>query len=237
MHEKEQRKAGLDALQKLPMMIYTAVNLRPYLGTAPVSASHAFTALGYLNIILPTFVPKSEKSSTTPRRDEEVAAFWHRARSTKAQKKKNVMSELLFGRTQAIFRERGRRAKAWAREDDGFVSRLPAPPTPPTPSSSTSLPPAPSAALLGLTLLGSLDAIFVPSSYPLIRIKRVICDTRKNKGGMLAFVWTLGGALTVQLTWDAKAFEHGDVETFWQHVGDVVRDILLGESESEMARL
>ena len=61
---------------EMPMMMYSALNLRPYLLTNSISSdSYWYLAVGYFNVILPSFLRSGDISST----------FWHRARAAKQQ--------------------------------------------------------------------------------------------------------------------------------------------------------
>ncbi|KAG8881091.1 hypothetical protein FRB98_004548 [Tulasnella sp. 332] len=96
----------------LPMMMYSAINLRPWLASTtttptPSSSSYWFLSVGYFNVILPTFSFTSAQAS-----------FWYRARSAKAQSSKYVKSPMLVARAQEMAKERGKRAKTWAKQDD-----------------------------------------------------------------------------------------------------------------------
>lgn len=90
----------------LPTMLYSALNLRPYLKK---SGDWYHIAIGYYNIILPSFMP-SALSST--------AAFWHRAASVRAQTSKVVKSKFLAGRSQLMALEREQRAIGFEIEDE-----------------------------------------------------------------------------------------------------------------------
>ncbi|KAJ4477533.1 hypothetical protein J3R30DRAFT_229929 [Lentinula aciculospora] len=161
---------------KLPMMMYTALNLRPYLTPHP-SSTCWFLALTYFNVVLPSFMPGT------------IVAFWNRARSVKAQTRKVVQSPFLTYRAMTGAKGRAARVR-------GTPDRIVRPPTTFVPSSNPGLasesiagpvvntstalpasinnvqaasgdiklPSAPSAALFGLSLIGNLDNIYTQST-------------------------------------------------------------------------
>ena len=91
-------------------MIYSALNLRPQMSSAPSEAGSFFhLAVGYFNIILPTLLP-AESSL------EDI--FWHRAKETKKQTIKAVKSPFLVARARETNRIRRERAVKWAAIDD-----------------------------------------------------------------------------------------------------------------------
>lgn len=240
--------------QKLPMMIYSALNLRPYIPPTPtqsppnfgIPASFWFLAVGYFNVILPSFIP----SSATPE-----AIFWYRAQCAKAQSAKYIKSPMLVGRSREMSRERAGRAKGWAKDDDDAAANknldtrvdevdaglkaialspvspppsVPAPALSPIPATATT----PSSALLGLSLLGNLDttythALFAPSN---LTLHTLTTGSRQRKGGMLLFGYTFASKLWLSLGWDVLGFEKGIVEAFWEEVLSGVGEFLvLGE--------
>ncbi|THG97375.1 hypothetical protein EW145_g7627, partial [Phellinidium pouzarii] len=81
---REREGEGADEGRKLPLMMYSALNLRPYLlASATADRSYWFTAIGYLNIILPSFLPRpaqlqgvedAENSDTENSNDRTAAA-------------------------------------------------------------------------------------------------------------------------------------------------------------------
>lgn len=188
---------------ELPMMFYTAVNYRPYLPPPPPNTSFLFLAVGYFNIILPSSLP-----STTTTGLGIQNTFWHRARSARQQSRAHLRNEMLPCRTLIMSEERGKRARRFAAEDDGFLSRptpTPSSPSPSTPTPSPSPNPSPkppSLALLGLSQMGSLDPLYTPTSYPSLTLTSMRATTRKAPGGMLLFTWTFRGRLYLSLGWD-----------------------------------
>jgi hypothetical protein len=212
----------------LPMMFYTALNYGSYIPPPPPNASPVFLAVGYFNVLLPSSFPSSSQDLQN--------TFWQRARSVRAQSKEHLTSKMLPSRTLIMSEERGKRAKRFAAEDDGFLL-LPRPPfpTPSSPSPSPAKPP--SLALLGLSQLGPLDRVYTPSSYPALNLTNIRSTTRKAKGGILLFTFTFRGKLHLSLGWDRHAFENGVVERFLDEVEKAVGEFFLSDGdEMEVVR-
>ncbi|KAH7100324.1 hypothetical protein BKA62DRAFT_706675 [Auriculariales sp. MPI-PUGE-AT-0066] len=198
----------------LPMMMYSAMNLRPYL---PKPESYWFLSVGYFNVVLPAFLPPPESTPT-----ERI--FWHRARSAKTQSAVATNSPLLVPRASIMAVQRGRRARAWAREDDG----LPADPADTEPPISLDVgASAPSRALLGLSLLGNLDAMYKHASYPSIQLSTLNTGSRQRRGGMLLFAYTFAGRLWLSFGWDVHGFDATVVERFWQETNGCLEEFLV----------
>jgi hypothetical protein len=152
---------------------------------------------------------------------------------------------MLIARTQTLNLEQGARSRVWAKEDDDLlagVSPAPSPPAvavaakPPTPAPPAaasvppwSLPPPPTVALVGLTLLGDLDDIYLAAAYPDFEFGRVASYTRKTKGKMLLLAFTFRGRFFIQLGWDANGFREGVVEEFWARILNGVDEFLLDQ--------
>ncbi|KAF5366079.1 hypothetical protein D9757_012389 [Collybiopsis confluens] len=136
-----------------PLMMYTALNLRPFLTPHP-SPTYWFVALTYFNIVLPTFVPVT------------VAAFWNRVRRVKEQTRKVVgtmrgaveRAERVRGGSGAGGAEEPKSINDLLRRDDHDTG---------TEGTEKLLPPAPSKALFGLSLIGNLDLIYKQEMYGL----------------------------------------------------------------------
>lgn len=226
-----------------PTMMYTALNLRSYLTPSP-SSSVWFLSIGYFNVVLPSFV------GPTP-----ASTFWRRARSVKAQSAGYVQSALLIGRTREMAKERAVRAKTFAKMDDeaaaarrgettrqalgdsGEETSSPledSPPSVPTSSEPLALlPPRVShekaVALIGISLLGNLDATYKHASYPDIVLRALNTGSRQRRGGMLMFGYTFAGKLWFSLGWDSLGFQPGVVEEFWRLVLSGVDEFLLAQ--------
>lgn len=184
-------------------MMYTAANLRPHL--SPINSStYWFLALTYFNIVLPAFLPSSN------------AAFWHRARLAKAQMVRTTNSPYLVSRALQMAKTRGSRARGESQ-----------PPPPLEPESFAR--PAPSAALIGLSLIGNLDRTYVRAAYPpssSLELYSVTTASRLKAGGMLLLEHTFGEKLWLHLCWDAMGFEEGQVESFWEELKRAVEEYL-----------
>ncbi|KAJ7225260.1 hypothetical protein GGX14DRAFT_386181 [Mycena pura] len=172
---------------ELPMMMYSAVNLRPILTASKTSnASYCFPAIGYFHVILPTFIPKSGSKQDIEK------TFWHRARAAKKQSTRAAKHPMLVSQTLEMARERGQRARGWAREDDEKARGTWKAP-PPLPTSKLTASKSPSTALIGLTLMGDLDGVYKHSAFPRIELHTLTAGTRQRAGGILLFVYTFSG--------------------------------------------
>jgi hypothetical protein len=217
----------INAPKTLPILIYTAISLRRHLAPISPLASRMSLALGYGNIVLPAFLP----SSADPR-----AMFWLRARSVQAQMRKQTQSPLLLGRSQILSFERGRRAKAFARQDDEADGTLPLNPpriqNPPAQAPSNAS--VPSVALMGISHLGDLGATYRTERYPSIEFLDSVGHSRKAMGGILLFTRSAQGCFSMMLEWDAAAFPRGLVEEFWGYFVGGVHEFILGETRSQV---
>lgn len=188
-------------------MMYSAVNLRSYLmANKALNDSYCYIAIGYFNVVLPSFVPRSGNLAPV---------FWHRARSAKAQSNDLAKNPMAVSRARAMAQARGSQARAWAKEDDDKARGVWVKPSPPA-SKPAERPP--SVALLGLSLLGNLDGIYKHSTFGDIRLHTVTSCPRQRSGGMLMFSYTFVGKLWVCLGYDVNAFEEGVVERFWSNL-------------------
>ncbi|KAF5368480.1 hypothetical protein D9758_002233 [Tetrapyrgos nigripes] len=202
----------------LPTMMYSALNMRPYLSPSrQLSDSYWFLSIGYFNVILPTFIPKDD--------DDLTRTFWHRARSAKEQSTNAVKHPMLIPRTREMARERGARARVWAKEDDDKALGIwkPAPAT----TQNKPSPRAPSSALIGLSLLGNLDGTYKHSRYPEIELHTLTTGSRQRPGGMLLFGYTFRSKFWVSLGYDKNGFEEGVVERFWNQVLLSIEELLV----------
>lgn len=225
--------------------MYSALNLRPYLlpaANAPEN-SYWFVAVGYFNVVLPAFLPSPSPSANDVEEPMSSSSqsivhktFWHRARVAKKQSTLAGKHPLLVSRTREMALLRGKRARTWAQEDDEKAAGVwvpPAPksstlPTPPTSASSLpgthdqdtadapwKLPPAPSAALVGLSLLGNLDGMYKHAHYPAMSLHTLTTGSRQRAGAMLMFGYTFAGRLWLSLGYDENGFADGVVERWW----------------------
>lgn len=215
-------------------MMYTALNVRPYLlPSATAGTSYWFTAIGYLNVVLPSFLPSASPDATR-------STFWHRARSAKQQISQAAKNPLLVSRTQEMARLRGQRSRKWAREDDEKDAKIWLPPTPPASRKASldtkvvesakkpwTLPPAPSTALVGLSMLGNLDGMYAHADYPSLSLHTLTTGSRQRNGAALLFGYTFAGKLWLSLGFDEEGFEDGVVERWWSEVLRGVDEFLI----------
>ncbi|KAJ7204820.1 hypothetical protein GGX14DRAFT_523028 [Mycena pura] len=188
---------------ELPVMLYTAVNLRPHLALQP-SPTHWFLALAYFTMSFPAFAPT------------ERAGVWHRARLAKAQMQRAVRSPLLPARALLSASARARRAPS---SPSAFV--------PPPASPSLPARPAASAALLGISLIGDLDRTYARAAYgPGVHLRSVATASRLKPGGLLLLAHSFGARLVLQLCWDSMGFAEGEVERFWAALTGMVTELL-----------
>ncbi|KAF7981093.1 hypothetical protein HWV62_34793 [Athelia sp. TMB] len=195
---------------ELPMLFYSALNMRPYV---PTRDSYWFLAVGYFNVILPNFLPAGEAS-----------AFWVRARSAKEQSIRAAKSPLLISRTRRTAVERAQRARVWAKEDDEKERGTFVPP----PATGKSQPKgrAPSTALMGLSLLGNLDAMYKHTTFPKVELHTLTTGSRQRHGSLLLFGYTFAGKLWISLGYDENGLDKEMVEDFWQQCLRAVDDFL-----------
>ncbi|KAG1757180.1 hypothetical protein EDB19DRAFT_1656229 [Suillus lakei] len=202
--------------QDLSMMMYSALNLRPYFTVKPANDSYWFLAIGYFNVILPTFIPRSIDLSSV---------FWHRARVAKEQSTQAAKSRMIVSRSLLMAEERGQRAQLWAKEDDERERGTFVPPAP-VPTTDTALR-TPSTALIGLSLLGNLDGIYKHGTFSTIKLHTLTTGSRQRSGGMLLFGYTFAGKLWVSLGYDVNGFDKVMVEQFWENMLQTMDELLL----------
>jgi hypothetical protein len=197
-------------------MMYSALNVRPNLLSEPaLHDSYWFLAIGYFNVILPSFFPASEDVSGT---------FWHRSREAKKQSTAAMKSPMLISRCRQMARERSERAQTFARLDDGKPVK-PAQKTVTLFAGASEQQP-PSKALIGLSLLGNLDAMYKHATYPGIRLHTLTTGSRQRSGGMLLFGYTFAQKLWISLSYDENGFDASVVQTFWKNVLQVVDEYM-----------
>ncbi|KAI0785040.1 hypothetical protein C8Q75DRAFT_723299 [Abortiporus biennis] len=212
---------------EVPSLMYSALNLRPYFTVQkdPLWNSYWYLAIGYFNVILPNFLP-SEK-------EKVVSTFWHRARQAKEQSTKAAKNPLIVSRTHKMSKERGERARAWAREDDEKEKGTWVPPTPKPVDTTQQREPvlparakASSAALMGLSLLGNLDGIYKHATFPSVKMHTLTTGSRQRNGAMLLFGYTFAGKLWISLGYDKNGFQEGIVDKFWDETLHCVDEFL-----------
>ncbi|KDR70713.1 hypothetical protein GALMADRAFT_271467 [Galerina marginata CBS 339.88] len=192
-------------LKEYPLMMYTAINLRPYLSTQHPTNTYWFVSLTYFNIVLPAFLPETQE------------VFWYRAVRVKDQIRKVVQSPFLKSRAVEMAKIRSARSR-------GETIQMP---TLAAEKSNLSLPPAPSAALLGLSLIGNLDVTYNRSSYPSFHLHSVTTASRQKAGGLLLLEHTFAKKLWLHLCWDENGFEEGHIEKLWTDLRDAVHEFLV----------
>lgn len=206
---------------ELPAMMYSALNLRPYFTTKALNDSYWFLAIGYFNVILPNFLPKTGQEKT----------FWHRARQAKVQSTQAAKNKMIVSRTRQMARERAGRAQAWGKEDDEreqgtWAAPAPAPAGPDVKDILPARPAAPSAALMGLSLLGNLDGMYKAAEYPDIQLRGLTTGSRQRNGAMLLFGFTFAGKLCLSLGYDENGFADGVVDNFWKEMQHCTEEFL-----------
>ncbi|KZO95708.1 hypothetical protein CALVIDRAFT_482401 [Calocera viscosa TUFC12733] len=205
--------------EELPTMMYAAANLRP--NFPPLPESHFYLAVTYFNIILPSFVPRTLSTAQV---------LWMRSQSVKRQMASVVGSKMFVSRARLMATQRAEQAKRWAAEDDARAAGTWIAP-PPAPAASADgpaqQPKVPSQALLGLSMLGNLDAVYAHASYPRLALHGLTTGSRQRGGAMLLFAYTFAGRLWLSLGYDENGFEKETVGRFWQGLLDGVREHLL----------
>ncbi|KAJ7025576.1 hypothetical protein C8F04DRAFT_133927 [Mycena alexandri] len=228
----------LSAPKTLPMLFYTAISLRRHLAPISPLASAMSLALGYGNIVLPAFIPSAPGVDVRK-------VFWLRARGVQAQMHKQTRSPMLLPRAQILSFERGRRAKAFAKQDDEADGTLPRSNQARTrqnqddkkPPVQLQAPTIPSVALMGISHLGDLTSTYRTERYPSIEFVDSVGHSRKAKGGILLFTRSAQGCFSTMLEWDAAAFPPGLVEEFWGHFVGGVHEFILDGAPSAQVKL
>ena len=199
-------------------MMYAALNIRPYFVPRPLNDSYWFLAVGYFNVILPNFIPSS---------CDVLRTFWLRARAAKDQSARAAKNPMIVSRSKEMSLKRGRQSRAWAREDDEKErGTWVAPPSKPKDATATT-PRAPSAALIGLSLLGNLDAMYKHANFPDIKMHTLTTGSRQRNSGMLLFGYTFAGKLWVSLGYDENGFEQKVIDQFWSNVLGGIEEFLV----------
>ncbi|KAF9225476.1 hypothetical protein BS17DRAFT_873159 [Gyrodon lividus] len=201
----------------LPTLMYSALNLRPYFTVKSPHDSYWFLAIGYFNVVLPNFIPRSTELSSV---------FWHRARIAKEQSTRAAKNPMVISRCQSMAEERVQRARVWAKEDDDKEHGTSAVP-PLVPQSAVLAPRAPTSALIGLSLLGNLDGMYQHASFPPIQLHTLTTGSRQRPGGMLLFGYTFAGKLWISLGYDENGLEKALVERFWKGVLQATDELLI----------
>ncbi|KAF9504241.1 hypothetical protein BS47DRAFT_1355452 [Hydnum rufescens UP504] len=204
------------APETLPVMMYTAVNLRPYSSNERVAlpGSYFFLSLTYFN------VPQQKKYLKSPMLIGRTQTM-NLERGARSRVWAKEDDDILAG----VSTTPSPPAVAVAPKPDPT-------PTPTAPAAASappwSLPPPPTMALVGLTLLGDLDDIYPAAAYPDFEFGRIASFTRKTKGKMLLLAHTFRGKFFIQLG--------GLVEEFWARILNGVDEFLL-DQDPVLARL
>ncbi|KAJ7471271.1 hypothetical protein B0H11DRAFT_1867869 [Mycena galericulata] len=226
-----QNHPELGSSKTLPMMVYTAVSLRRFLPITSPLSSYMSLALGYCNIVLPSFIP---------RLIDPHAMFWHRARSAQSQVSAFNRSPLLRQRSQMMGVDRGLRAKAFAKMDDeadGTVPRSTEKPSLAPTQLGANANAVPSIALMGISCLGDLGEIYRAERYPSLQLVEALSNVRKARGGILMFTQILNKQFSMTLGWDAAGFPPGFIEEFWGNFVGGVHEFILESSSKPRSRL
>ncbi|KAG9018752.1 hypothetical protein FRB90_010059 [Tulasnella sp. 427] len=221
----QQRDQAKDFRSDLPIMMYSALNLRPYLRSSP-DLSYWFVSVGFFNVVLPAFLPSS--NSEQDDKSKLHSMFWHRARLAKVQSSRAAKHPMLVPRTQQMAKLRSNRSQAFAAEDDAKAQGIPLPAPVHAPKTTAVVEPsrAPSNALFGLSLLGNLDGIYMHKSYPAIQLHTLTTGSRQREGALLVFGYTFVGKLWLSLGYDVNGFQAGVVEAWWNEVLSGVSEFL-----------
>ncbi|KAG9050979.1 hypothetical protein FS837_000643 [Tulasnella sp. UAMH 9824] len=223
----QQRERSQEFRKELPIMMYSALNLRPYL--RPCDSSYWFVSVGFFNVVLPSFLPSPKsREDETMDKDALHSTFWHRARVAKAQSSRAAKHPMLVPRTHEMAKLRSKRSQTFAAEDDARSQGIAVPSATPSPTLKvveTSA--APSMALLGLSLLGNLDGIYTHKTYPALQLHTLTTGSRQREGALLVFGYTFVGRLWLSLGYDVNGFKEGVVEAWWKEVLDGVKEFLI----------
>jgi hypothetical protein len=198
-------------------MMYSALNLRPYFREVTGHSSYWFLAIGYFNIVLPSFLPSE---------GEAERIFWHRARIAKDQSTRAAKSPLVAAHTLEMTSERAARAQAWGKEDDDKERGVWVPPPPKAKDAAAKQSQVPSAALMGLSLLGNLDGMYKHATYPDVELHTLTTGSRQRPGGMLLFGYTFASKLWISLGYDENGFDKVQVDQFWTGLLSAVDEFL-----------
>jgi len=194
--------------------MYSAVGLQPYMrAEAALNDSYMHLAIGYFNVVLPSFLPRSANLD---------AIFWHRARAAQKQIVKAARNPMAVPRIREMARLRGSQARVWAKEDDDKAAGTWVPPPPPKKPVERPL----SSALIGLSFLGNLDSVYDHSSYGDVRLHTVVGGPRQRSGGTLLFSYTFAGQLWMFLGYDENGLDRATVQTFWKNFLALMKELL-----------
>lgn len=165
--------------------------------------SYWFTALGYFNIILPSFLPKP---------NDLVGCFWHRARSARAQTIVSTNSPLLV--PKSLVMSAGRQARAQGQGQPPSVPRDHPQPRPEQGSMRH----------LAFRKLGQ-------DIHPRrVRAERRAPQCHDSESVASSGIPALGAYLPwFHLVWDQKGFGAGTVERFWEVLPEMLGSVCTGD--------
>ncbi|GAA5838397.1 hypothetical protein JCM9279_003231 [Rhodotorula babjevae] len=244
---------------ELPVMMYSALNVRPSLIKEDPPVDWYHIAIGYFNIILPSFLP---------RKLSPAAYFWHQCLSVKAQTARAAKSPFLAPRTALMALEREQRSIGFERADDEkrasearaqlaglgisgvegakeerasgeqesaeekAVEKVePEEAAAVAPVDPSARPAAPSTALMGLSMLGNLDGMYKHADFHDLTLHTLTTGSRQRPGALLLFAYTFAGRLWVSLGYDENGFEPGAIERWRTALVAGVDELLLGDDE------
>ncbi|ORY69307.1 hypothetical protein BCR35DRAFT_269770, partial [Leucosporidium creatinivorum] len=204
--------------ERLPSMLYSALNLRPYLQSG---GDWYHIAIGYYNIILPSFLPSTISAAE---------AFWYRASVVRKQTSEVVKSKWMASRAKLMALERERRAVGFEREDER--RRAPKVVVPEVNKVEEKVEEkkkvvVPSTALMGLSMLGNLDGMYAHKNYHGLQLHTLTTGSRQRPGALLLFAYTFAGKLWLSLGYDSMGFQEGVIESWWTEMQKGVDEFLL----------
>ncbi|BGP21602.1 2-methylcitrate dehydratase [Rhodotorula toruloides] len=232
--------------ERLPVMLYSALNVRPFLKKETTPGDWYHIAIGYYNILLPSFLPSSTSPSST---------FWHRCLTVRVQITRAVKTPFLASRTTLMALEREGRSIGWEREDDERRAREAIKALEGLGINGVNVGQeelkkkevvqvkkveeknvnvrlkAPGTALMGLSMLGNLDGIYQHKDYQGVQLHTLTTGSRQRPGAILLFAYTFAGKLWISLGYDSKGFEKGAVEKWWDELRKGVDEFLLEKAE------
>jgi hypothetical protein len=178
--------------------------------------------------------------------------FWRQVREARRQGSAVTKHPNFMSRSVEHGKERYARAKVFARQDDIRLGLVPPPPPPPPTFSTSQHPPSessppssrglgpgastlkhPSAALIGLSLIGDLDRLYIGHQFPNIKLLFCTSGTRKGPGALLIFSHTLAERLYIHVGWDKGGFEEGLIEDFADGLVACIEEFALDNVQAE----
>lgn len=222
---------------QLPMLLYSAMSIRSQLKSGQADRQtqkdHYKLAISYYNVILPSFLPSTASISET---------FWARCHAIKAQTSSAVKSPFLKYRAILTALERETRSIGFAQEDERKNAKanliglgLEIPKLVLKPSAAIEVKEAPkevskavpNKALMGVSMLGNLDAVYAHKTYQGIELESLTTGSRQRPGALLLFAYTFAGKLWLSLGFDRNGFEPGSIEAFWSELQLSANELLL----------